>query len=249
MSLAQTLKQDMKAAMKAKDNATLSTLRLLLSAIKNKQIDTQHELSDEEIQAVIKTQVKQLKDAAGTFREGGREDMAADSEAEMKILEKYLPAQLSDEALEEVVKKAVEESGAAGPQDMGRAMGAAMKAVAGQADGNRVKDIVKSLLGVLAGVAVGLSVGSEAHAAIPLLEEQGITGYVETLLRTTRVILVWMGIAAITMMLNAGFMLVLAGVRDPYREDSQKAMVRGVSFSALIAIFFILLSIAIQYVS
>lgn len=249
MSLAQTLKQDMKAAMKAKDNATLSTLRLLLSAIKNKQIDTQHELSDEEIQTVIKTQVKQLKDAAGTFREGGREDMAADSEAEMKILEKYLPAQLSDEALEEVVKKAVEESGAVGPQDMGRAMGAAMKAVAGQADGNRVKDIVKSLLGVLAGVAVGLSFGSEAYAAIPVLEAQGVSGYVETLLRATRVILVWMGIAAITMMLNAGFLIVTSGVRDPYREDSQKTMIRGVSFTALIAIFFILLSVAIQYVS
>lgn len=248
MSLVDTLKQDMKAAMKAKDNATLSTLRLLLSAIKNKQIDTQHELSDEEIQAVIKTQVKQLKDAAQTFRDGGRDDMAADSEAEVAILEKYLPAQMPDEELEALVKTAVEESGAAGPQDMGRAMGAAMKAVAGRADGNRVKDMVQKFLAVMVLALAGVSAGTEAFAAIPILEEQGVTNYVATILRASRVLIIWMGVAAITMMLNAGFQIMTSGVRDFYREDSEKTMMRGVVVTVVIAILFMLLTIAIQTV-
>jgi uncharacterized protein YqeY len=239
----------MKAAMKAKDNATLSTLRLLLSAIKNKQIDTQHDLSEEEIQAVIKTQVKQLKDAAQTFRDGGRDELAADSEAEIKILEKYLPAQMGDEELEALVKTAVEESGAAGPQDMGRAMGAAMKAVAGRADGNRVKTLVQKFLAVFALVAMGSTVAGDVHAVIPILEEQGITNYVATLLRASRVLLIWMGIAAITMMLNAGVIIATSGVRDFHRENSQKMMLRAVVISITIAILFIGLTIALQFVS
>lgn len=86
MSLAEKITENMKAAMKAKDSATLSTLRLLLSAMKNKKIDVQHELSDAEVQDVVKTQVKQLKDSIESFKAGGREDLAVSVQVEIGVL-------------------------------------------------------------------------------------------------------------------------------------------------------------------
>src|SRR3989338_7659031 len=181
MTLAETISQNMKVSMKAKDNATLSTLRLLLSAIKNKQIDVGHVLSDSEIQDVVKTQVKQLKDAVESFTQGGREDMAQSSAAEIQVLEQFLPAPMSEEELTQILKSVVEASGAQSKTDIGKVMGPAMQAVAGRADGSRVKTIVQSLLPVVVFIIFGLtSTSQEVLAMVPLtnLFSQG-TQYTE----------------------------------------------------------------------
>jgi len=137
--LTDQITNDMKEAMKAQDAPRLSTIRMLKSALKNKQIELLHELSDEEAMAVIKTQIKQLKDAAETFRQAGRAETVEANEREVAVLEKYLPAQMDDAALIAVVKDALAAAGATSKADAGKAMGAAVKAVAGRADGSRVK--------------------------------------------------------------------------------------------------------------
>ncbi len=144
MTLLETINQDFTAAMKERREAELSTLRLLRAALKNRQIELMKELSEDEALSVVKSQIKQLKDALESF--ASREDLAQKARGELAVLEKYLPAQLSDAELEAVVKEAVAASGASGKADMGRAMGAAMKAVSGQADGSRVKAIVETML-------------------------------------------------------------------------------------------------------
>jgi len=146
MSLNQQVADDMKQAMKAQDAAKLSTLRMLKSSLKNKQIDLQHDLTDDEVMAVVKTQIKQLKDSAAEFDKAGRADLADPSRAEISILEAYLPAQLDDAAVEAKVRAALAEAGITAKADAGRAMGVAMKAVAGLADGTRVKAAVENIL-------------------------------------------------------------------------------------------------------
>ena len=146
MPLSNQIAEDMKVAMKNKDNATLSTLRLLRSALKNKQIDVQHELSEEEVMAVVKSQLKQLQDSLDSFLAAGRQETVSQLKAEMAVLAGYLPAQMSDEALLEAVKVVIQQCGAVTKADMGKVMGLAMKAVQGQADGTRVKKVVETIL-------------------------------------------------------------------------------------------------------
>lgn len=146
MTLLEQILQDTKEAMKNKDAARLSTLRMLKSALKNKQIELMHELSDEEALAVIKSQIKQLTDAMQMYKDAGRAESAEEAQTEIAVLEAYLPAQMDDAALEKVVVDALQAVGATSPEDMGKAMGVAMKAVAGQADGSRVRDIVERTL-------------------------------------------------------------------------------------------------------
>lgn len=143
MNLVQQIEQDTKEAMKAKEEVRLSTLRMLRTALKNKQIDVQHELSDEEVQAIIKTMMKQYQDALRDFFSAGRTDLADRQQQELNILQGYLPPALSAEELEAIVKNAVQ---SAGVTDKGKAMGIAMKAVAGRADGNEVRAVVERLL-------------------------------------------------------------------------------------------------------
>lgn len=143
MTLVQTVDTDFKEAMKAKEEVRLSTLRMLRSALKNKQIDLQHELSDQEAMAVIKTMMKQYQDALNDFMNAGRTDLADRQQKELDILATYLPPALSREELEAIVKDAVQSSGVT---DAGKAMGIAMKAVAGRADGTDVRAIVEALL-------------------------------------------------------------------------------------------------------
>ena len=147
MTLQEQVLHDTKEAMKQKDAAKLSTLRMLKAALKNKEIDLKHELSDEEVLAVIKMQIKQLNDALHMYQDAGRQESVDETQAEILILEAYLPAQMSDEVLREAVTKALEAAQATSKEDMGKAMGAAMKAAAGQADGSRVRAIVEELLG------------------------------------------------------------------------------------------------------
>lgn len=145
MSIKQTLQDAQKEAMKAKDSESLSTIRQVLSAIKNEEISSGGELKDEQIQTVIARQVKQLKDALKDFEAAGRDDLAGQNKKEIALLEGYLPAQLSDEELETIVKETIAQTGATGPQDLGKVMGAVMGKVKGQADGNRVREMATKL--------------------------------------------------------------------------------------------------------
>lgn len=146
MSVKQQLMDAQKEAMKAKDKARLSTIRMTLSAIKNEEINNGVELDDTGVQAVIAKQVKQLNDSAAEFEKGGRSDMAADAKKEVEILAVYLPAQLDDDALKAIVQEVITDVGATSPSDMGKVMGPVMEKVQGQADGKRVKDMVQQLL-------------------------------------------------------------------------------------------------------
>lgn len=147
MSLFDTINSDLKEALKERKDDYVSTLRLLLSALKNKQIEIKKELTDEEVIATIKTQVKQLKDSLESFIEGGREDLAEGVRAELAILERYLPEMMSAEELKKVIEETVEELKAAGKKDFGKVMGVVMKKVSGQADGGDVKKGVEEVLG------------------------------------------------------------------------------------------------------
>ena len=132
--------------MKAGEAATVSILRMASAAIKNAEIDKQTELTDEEVQEVLRRQVKQLADALKDFERGGRQDLIEKTKAEIHLLSSYVPAQLSDEEMETRVAAIVASLGPKEQQNMGRAMGAVMKEMKGLADGNRVRDIVSQIL-------------------------------------------------------------------------------------------------------
>jgi len=146
MSLKSQLKAELITAMKAKDEFKTSILRLLGSAFKNKEIDLGHELSDDEVLAVIKTMVKQGKDALVDFKSGNREDLIVKQEKEIEFLEQFLPQQMSDEEIENFCTQAINDTGATTPADMGKVMGLVMKKTEGRADGGRVREIVQKLL-------------------------------------------------------------------------------------------------------
>jgi len=140
------IQSDLKEAQLARDEIEVSTLRLLLSEIKNEEIKKGEKLFDQDIISVIQREVKKRKEAAAGFRTGGREEQAQKEEAELKILESYLPAQLSNEELTKVVEDTINELGAKSMADMGRVMGVVMGKVKGQADGGVVSALVKEKL-------------------------------------------------------------------------------------------------------
>ncbi|PIT86865.1 MAG: glutamyl-tRNA amidotransferase [Candidatus Magasanikbacteria bacterium CG10_big_fil_rev_8_21_14_0_10_43_6] len=144
MSLRQEIFSARDNAMKTKDTAALSTLRILSSDIKNAEIVKQSELNDTEVLAVIAKQVKQLKDAAKEFAAGGRDDLVTQNNEEIALLSAYLPAELSDAAIQEHIDATLAELG--DDADMGKAMAAVMKRVAGQADGARVRALLQQSL-------------------------------------------------------------------------------------------------------
>ena len=146
MNLNQKIAEDMKSAMKAKQEARLSCLRMMKTAVKNKQVEKGHELSDEEIQAIISSLVRKAKEAAGEFREGGREELALKEEEEIRIFYEYLPQQLTPEEIEKTLKEIIEELSARSPKDMGRVMKAAMARMAGSVQGKEVSKIASKLL-------------------------------------------------------------------------------------------------------
>lgn len=145
MSLQTTLDTDYKTALKAHDEHAVSVYRMLKSAVKNAEIDARHELSDEETIAVLQKEVKRRREAATIFRDGGRPELAAKEEADIPLIEKYLPAQMTDEDLAAIVKEVIVAHSATA-QDFGKVMGAVMAKVKGQADGSRVTPLVKKLL-------------------------------------------------------------------------------------------------------
>lgn len=146
MNLKEQLNQDMKAAMKAKESERLSTIRQLRSAIKNKEIDLRQELDDTAILAVISTLVKQRRESADVYRTNNRPELAAREEAELAILQQYLPEQLTEEQVRNLVAEIIVETKAVGSRDMGKVMPPIMARTRGVADGKLVNRIVKELL-------------------------------------------------------------------------------------------------------
>lgn len=144
--LTDQIQSDLKQAQLDRNEAKVSTLRLLISEIKNAQISKMGELSDQDVISVIQKEAKKRKEAAAGFRSGNREEAALKEEEELKILESYLPAQLSDEELAKIVQDAVSQTGAASLSDMGKVIGMVMGKVAGKADGGRVSQIAKEQL-------------------------------------------------------------------------------------------------------
>ena len=148
MSLQDQINNDIKEAMKAKDTVRLSALRavksqLLLAATES---GASGEASQEAGIKMLQKQVKQRKDSAALYKEQGRDDLAEPELAEAAIIEKYLPAQLSEEELKPILQGIIDQIGASGPQDMGKVMGMASKQLAGKADGKTISTVVKSLL-------------------------------------------------------------------------------------------------------
>jgi hypothetical protein len=138
---------DIITAMKAKDEASLSALRMLKSAIKYKEVDLKREVTDEDVIDVLAKQAKQRKESIEGFEKGGRADAAASEKAELALIEKYLPAGLSDAELVSIIEEAIKSTGAAGPKDMGKVMGAITPKIKGRADMGKVSGLVKSKLG------------------------------------------------------------------------------------------------------
>ena len=148
MDLFEKVSEDMKNAMKAKDKVALETLRNVKKFfIEAKTAPGANDtLSDADAQKIIQKLVKQGKDAATVYTQQGRQDLADAELAQVAVMEKYLPEQMSDAELEEAVRKIIAETGAAGPKDMGKVMGVATKSLAGKAEGRKISETVKSLL-------------------------------------------------------------------------------------------------------
>ncbi|HEV2349933.1 MAG TPA: GatB/YqeY domain-containing protein [Terriglobia bacterium] len=148
MALVAQIDEDLVAAMKAKEELRLSVLRMMKTALKLKQTETGKALDDAQAFAVCRILVNQRRDSAEQFRKGGREEMAAKEEAEIKIVEGYLPAGASDEDIDDAVAAALAETGITAVKEMGKVMKAAMAKLAGKnADGKRVSERVRMKLG------------------------------------------------------------------------------------------------------
>ena len=147
MSLEQTLTGDIGTAMKAKDATRLTALRMLKSALMNKSIEKGRALEGAEELQVVASLVKQRRDSIEQFNAGGRADLAAKEEAEIAVLETYLPPAVSAEELDQAVTKAITDTGATGAKDMGRVMKAVMAALSGKTvDGKKVNELVRTKL-------------------------------------------------------------------------------------------------------
>ena len=146
MSLKDQITEDMKNAMRAKETARLGTIRLLLAAIKQREVDDRIVLDDAAIISTIEKMIKQRKDSISQFEKAGRDDLVAVESAEMVILQAYLPAQMSDVEVEAAVAAAVASTGAAGPQDMGKVIGVLKGQLAGKAYMVIVSGLVKAAL-------------------------------------------------------------------------------------------------------
>jgi uncharacterized protein len=142
------LKTDLNTAMKARDELTTATLRMVLTAVTTEEVAGKQArtLSDEEVLGVIRREGKKRREAAEAFDGAGRTELAERERAESTVLDRYLPAQLPDDELAEIVKAAIAETGASGPQGMGQVMKSVQPRIAGRADGKRVSDEVRRQL-------------------------------------------------------------------------------------------------------
>ena len=146
MSLFDTIQSDMYAAMKSGDKHKTGTLRVALSTLKDKKIEKREDLTDVEAIKIIQNLVKQRKEAADIYKENGRNDLMENENAELEILNAYLPQMMSEDDLRILVKKVVEDNGASSLSDIGKVMPEVMKQSAGKADGKMAQSIVRDLL-------------------------------------------------------------------------------------------------------
>ncbi|AIQ48782.1 MULTISPECIES: GatB/YqeY domain-containing protein [Paenibacillus] len=146
MNLSERLNEDMKQAMKSKDKFTLSTIRMVRSTINYSEIELKRTLDDNEVLDILSREIKQRKDALQEFESAGREELAANTKAEIEIIIKYLPAQLSEEEIKVIVQQTIQETGASSKSDMGKVMSALMPKVKGRADGKLVNQAVLQFL-------------------------------------------------------------------------------------------------------
>ncbi len=146
MSLQTDIESAMRDAMKARDARRVGTLRLVMAAAHNRQIELGHELTDAEVVEVLDRQVKQRRESVELYRGGGRDDLADVEEAEIVILREFLPEPLTDAEVEQLVRAAIAATGASSPSDMGKVMGALVPQTKGRADGKLVSDLVRRLL-------------------------------------------------------------------------------------------------------
>jgi uncharacterized protein YqeY len=136
----------MKAAMRAKDAARLSTVRLLLAAMKQKEVDERVALSDADVLAIIEKMVKQRRESIAQFEKAARQDLADKEKAEIEVLSAYLPQKLADAEIQKEINSVIAETGASGARDMGKVMAALKPRLAGRADMGQVSNLVKSKL-------------------------------------------------------------------------------------------------------
>ena len=146
MSLKDTIIEDTKTAMRNKDASTLGTLRLLQAAIKQKEIDDRITLDDAGIVTVIQKMLKQRQDSIEAFRQAKRQDLLDKEEMEVKVLNQYMPQQLSNDEITEIIDAAITNTSASGMQDMGKVMGIVKEKIAGRANMAEVSQIIKSRL-------------------------------------------------------------------------------------------------------
>lgn len=146
--LAEQIQTDLRAAMKARDKRAVAALRMVLARIKETQVAAGHgdQVTDDEVQALIRREAKRRTEAADAFAAAGRDELAANEEAELAILQRYLPQQMSDAELAAVIDETIATTGASSAGDFGRVMGAVMSKVAGRADGARVNALVRERL-------------------------------------------------------------------------------------------------------
>ncbi|WP_166243717.1 GatB/YqeY domain-containing protein [Paenibacillus turpanensis] len=146
MTLSERLNEDMKQAMRNQDKFSLSVIRMVRASIKNVEIDQKRSLEDHEVLDILNKEVKQRKDALQEFEKAGREDLIDNAKAEIEVISKYLPQQLSEEEIRAIVQETIQEVGASSKADMGKVMGALMPKVKGRADGKLVNQAVQQLL-------------------------------------------------------------------------------------------------------
>lgn len=147
MAITNQLNLDMKEAMKAKDKVTLGTIRMVKASLQNEAIKLKKDLlSEEEELTVLARELKQRKDSLHEFEEAGRQDLVEKLHEEIKVIQSYMPEQLSDQELEQIVQQTIEEVQAESKKDMGKVMGALMPKIKGRADGSKVNQLVQKYL-------------------------------------------------------------------------------------------------------
>lgn len=147
MSLKAQISEDMKNAMRAKDSARLGAIRLLQSAIKQREVDERIELSDQDVIAVIEKMLKQRRDSIAAYESANRQDLADVEKFEVAVLQNYLPQALSDDEVSALLEKVVSETGASGIKDMSKVMAAIRPLVVGRADMGKISGLIKTRLG------------------------------------------------------------------------------------------------------
>lgn len=147
MNLKERISEDMKSAMKARETERLAAIRLILAALKQKEVDERIELSDTDVVVILERMLKQRKDSISQFEAAGRNDLAEKEKFEVSILQGYMPQALTEEEVTAIVASAISESGASGVKDMGKVMGLVKPKVAGRADMGQISALIKAKLG------------------------------------------------------------------------------------------------------